>query len=299
MWIRNRVAFGVRNDSLNVYVGSNRMASFERTAPVSFIKGGDSVVYFWVPEKKNKVVYEASQGRKLFSSDFDDIEVVGRDLFVFTRKNKKGIFRRDGKVLQPAEYDAIIPSSNRYFSLLKEKKFGLYDTKSQKLIKPRYERNVLPYSNDYFIAYKGGYGIITAAEDPVTGFEFEEIRYWNDSAAWVKKNFVWSILSIKDKTIRLSKIRSFQNIKDSDGEKIVRVQQDNYFGVVSNRKGVLVAPTFTEILNIGSEDKPFYFTEKRVEEAGIYVVIYYNSAGQFVRKQVYEEEEYEKIYCEN
>ncbi|HZY81403.1 MAG TPA: WG repeat-containing protein, partial [Cyclobacteriaceae bacterium] len=304
IWMKNRVVFGVRNDSLNVYTGSSRLASFERTSPVNFIPGNDTLVYFWVPEKKNKVVFEASQGKKLFSGDFEDIEVISNDLFIFSKKNKKGsikkgIFRRDGKIAQPAEYDAIIPSGSGYLSLLKEKKFGLYDIKKQKLIKPEYERNVLPYAGNYFIAYKGAYGIITAAEEPVTGFEFDEIRYWNDTAAWVKKNYAWSICSIKNKEHKLSRIRSFQTIKDTSAEKIVRVQQDNYFGIVSNRKGVVIPPTFTEIINIGSDDKPFYFTEKRVEEAGIYVVIYYNSQGKLVRKQVYEEEEYSKIYCEN
>lgn len=307
VWMKNRVAFGAKNDSLYVYAGASRLASFEKSAPVTFIKGSDSVVYFWVPEKKNnKVVFEASRGKKLFAAEFEDIEVISakQDLFVFTRKNKKnvlkkGIFRRDGKIAQPAEYDAIIPSSGGFLSLLKEKKFGLYDTRTQKLIKPEYERNVLPYAGNYFIAYKGGYGLITVAETPVTDFDYEEIRYWNDTAAWVKKNFSWSILSIKDKNLRLTRIRSFQDIKDNGGEKIVRVQQDNYFGIVSNKKGLLISPTFTEILNIGSDEKPFYFTEKRVEEAGIYVVIYYNSQGKLVRKQVYEEEEYEKIYCEN
>jgi hypothetical protein len=304
VWMKNRVVFSVRGDSLSVYAGASKLASFDKTSPVNFIPGADSVVYFWVPEKKNKVVFEASQGKKLFSADFEDIEVIARDLFVFSKKNrkgviKKGIYRRDGKTAQPAEYDAIIPSSPGYLSLLKDKKFGLYDIKTQKLIKPDYERNVLPYAENYFIAYKGSYGIITAAEEPVTAFEFDEIRYWNDSAAWVKKNFSWSIISIKDQQSRLSRIRSFQTIKDTEAERIVRVQQDNYFGIVSSKRGVVIPPTFTEILNIGSTEKPFYFTEKRVEEAGIYVVIYYNSQGKMVRKQVYEEEEYEKIYCEN
>ncbi len=303
VWMKNRVVFGSKGDSLNVYTGSSRLASFEKTSPVTFIKSNDSIVYFWVADKKNKVVFEASHGRKLFSADFEDIEVIGKDLFMFSKKNKKGamkkgIFRRDGKVVQPAEYDAIIPSGG-YLSLLKEKKFGLYDPKTQKLIKPQYERNVLPYAKNLFVAYKNGYGLITASEEPVTDFDFEEIRYWNDTAAWVKKTFTWSILSIKDKNLKLSKIRAFQEVVDRDGEKIVRVQQDNYFGIVSNKKGILIPPTFTEIINIGSEDKPFYFTEKHVEEADIYVVIYYNSQGKLVRKQVYEEEEYEKIYCDN
>ncbi|MEJ0030234.1 MAG: hypothetical protein WDO15_07630 [Bacteroidota bacterium] len=120
----------MRNDSLNVYAGNNKLASFEKSAPVTFIKSSDSVVYFFVPEKKNKTIYEASQGKKLFSGEFDDIEVI-RNLFVFTKKGKKGILRRDGKQLLAAEYEAIIPSILGYLSLLKEKRFGLYDTKNQ------------------------------------------------------------------------------------------------------------------------------------------------------------------------
>lgn len=297
VWTRNRVAFGAKGDSLNVYAGASRLASFERNAPVTFIRS-DSIVYFWVPEKRSKVVFEASRGKKLFTSEFDEIEVTNRDFFIFSRKNKKGIFRRDGKVIVPAEYDAIIPTSNGYLSLLKDKKFGLYDTKNQKLIKSQYERNVLPYARNYFVAYKNGYGIIDSSGEPITGFDFEEIRYWNDSAAWVKKNFYWSILSIQDKELRMQKIRSFQTIKDQPDEKIVRVQQDNYYGIVSNKQGVIITPTFTEVINVGSEEKPFYFTEKHVEEADIYVVIYYNSRGKLVKKQVYEEDEYEKIYCD-
>jgi WG containing repeat len=303
VWINNRVAFGVRKDSLSVYAGSGKIASFERQSPVNFVRGRDSTVYFWVQDRRSRTVYEAGQGKKLFSTEFEDIEAISGDHFIFSRKNKKGnlkkgLIRRDGKIVQPAEYDVIVPTGRGYLSLLKDKKFGLYDIRHQKLIKPEYERNVLPYAGDYFIVYKGGYGLITSAQQAVTGFEFDEIRYWNDSSAWVKKNFAWSVYSIKDKQVRLARIRSFQTIKDTEEEKLFRIQQDNYFGVVSNRKGIVISPTFSEVINVGSTEKPFYFTEKRVEEAGIYVVIYYNSEGKFVRKQVYEDEEYEKIYCD-
>lgn len=298
VWLRNRVIFAARNDSLHVYVGANLLASFERTAPINFISGGDTLVYFWVPERKNKVVYEASRGKRLFSADFEEITAVGRGLFIFKRKNS-GILRSDGKVVVPAEYETIVQSPKGYLALLRKNQFGLYDIDNQKLIKPQYSRGILPYAGDYFIGYKDGYGIITANGNPVTGFEFDEIKYWNDSTAWVRKNFSWSILSLKDMSVKLNRIRSFQTIKDTAAEKIFRIQQDNHFGVVSSKKGVLIPPTFTEVINVGSTEKPFYFTEKHVEEADIYVVIYYNSQGKLVRKQVYEEEEYEKIYCDN
>lgn len=304
LWINNKVAFGVSKDSLMVFTGTGKLGSFERSAPMTFFRGADSTVYFWVPEKKNKVVYEASQGKKLFVSDFEAIESLAPEIFLVSKKNrkgvvKKGLYRRDGKVLLSAEYDAILPTQNGNVSLLQDRKFGLFNLKTQRLIKPEYDRNLVPYGDRFLVAHKGGYGFITTASEPISDFEFDDIQYWNDSSAWVKKDMSWSIYSIKDRRIVLSKVRKFQPISKTTGETIVKVQKENYFGVVSNRRGIIVSPTFTDVVNLGSDEKPFYFTEKRVEEAGIYVIIYYNDRGVLVRKQVLEDTEYEKIYCEN
>jgi hypothetical protein len=62
---------------------------------------------------------------------------------------------------------------------------------------------------------------------------------------------------------------------------------------------MVITPSFTEIINLGADDHPFYFTEKQVEEAGIFVVVYFDRAGKLVRKQAYEEEEYDRILCED
>jgi hypothetical protein len=62
---------------------------------------------------------------------------------------------------------------------------------------------------------------------------------------------------------------------------------------------VVIAPTFTDIINLGDAEHPFYFTEKQVEEAGIFVVVYFDETGKLVRKQAYEEEEYDRILCED
>jgi hypothetical protein len=59
----------------------------------------------------------------------------------------------------------------------------------------------------------------------------------------------------------------------------------------------VIPATFTYILNIGSSEQPLYFTEKHVEEASIFVVIYYDQSGKFRYRQVYEEDDYERILC--
>ena len=87
--------------------------------------------------------------------------------------------------------------------------------------------------------------------------------------------------------------------KNTQKEKIVIVYKDGYYGVISNQNGVVVTPSFTEIINLGTADTPFYFTEKYVEEASIYIVVYFDQTGKLVRKQAYEEEEYDRILCED
>ena len=79
----------------------------------------------------------------------------------------------------------------------------------------------------------------------------------------------------------------------------MRVHRENYYGILSSVKGVMIQPSFTEIINLGDADHPFYFTEKQVEEAGIFVVVYFDSQGKLVRKQAFEEEEYDRILCQD
>ena len=90
--------------------------------------------------------------------------------------------------------------------------------------------------------------------------------------------------------------RDFDFLAEQD-EMIMLFRKEEKFGVVSNTKGLIIEPTFNDILNIGSLEEPVYFTEKYIPEAEFYIVIYYNSRGEILRKQVFTDEEYDKIYC--
>jgi hypothetical protein len=125
-----------------------------------------------------------------------------------------------------------------------------------------------------------------------------EVTPWSDSVIWVKRNFHWTLLNFLTKEIIIDRIRDFSWIRKSNEENLALIHRENYYGIISNRKGLLIPPKFHEIINLGTPELPFYFTEKGVEEADIYVVIYYNQYGKLVRRQAYEEEEYDRIYCE-
>jgi hypothetical protein len=154
------------------------------------------------------------------------------------------------------------------------------------------------YNDHVLTAYKdGSYGFIGWDNKPLGNFEFAEIQYWNDSAAFVKKNHQWMIYDIRSKSVLLDKIKDYKLIRDTPEEKLAIIHQESNYGVLSSRDGVIMPTTFTDIVNVGSSEAPLYFTEKHVEEASLFVVIYYTAKGVMLRKEVYEQEEYEKIYC--
>jgi len=202
-----------------------------------------------------------------------------------------------GKLLLPIEYDALGTVSSGRVSLLKGTKFGLFDCKTRKLIKPQYSKNLTCYSGNLIVADKEGMvGFIGWDNKPLSKSQFSEVRFWNDSAALVRKDSQWMLYAIKAQKAVLEKINKINFITDGD-EKLAIVQQERKFGVIHSKKGTIIPINFSDIINVGSNEIPTYFTEKHVEEASIFVVIYYDSKGNMLRKDVYEQDDYEKIYC--
>ena len=298
IWFEKNIAMVKVRDSVHAWLNPHVHLDFNLSEK-ALLFGRDSSMWMVVSEKNKKTVYDAISGQRLFAGDFDSIENLADGFFLLSKANKKGLVDSKGKVILPLEYDAIIQPEPGRLSLLKDKKFGLYDLLSRKLIKPMYERNLIQYNKQWFVAFKeGGWGFIDSNSKPAGKFQFNEVKFWNDTAAWVKENFQWKIYAIRSAKVLQDKIKDFRYVKKYPHEQVVIIHQDNYFGVISNHSGVIIPSTFTDIVNIGDAEKPMYFTEKHVEEADISVVIYYDQAGKVLRRQAFESaDEYERIYC--
>lgn len=300
LWFTNRLAFAAKGDSVKVIFGSGRKMIFPLRTKVTFVKSPDSVRYFYLEEKNKKQLFDVDSGVKRFSIECDNIESIGNNLFLIETKGKKGLVGLDGKIVLPPEYDAIIKSSDQVISLLKDKKFGLYDPVKKTLFKTIYERNITFFNENVLVAFKDGfYGFMDRSGDPISPFEFDEVKPWSDSVAFVKKNFRWMTYHIFNQSIMQNQIKDYTLIKDSKEEKIAIIHKENEYGVLSSTRGIVIPPTFSDVINLGTAEKPFYFTEKNVEEADLFVVIYYDENGKMIRRQIYEADEYDRIYCKN
>jgi TolA-binding protein len=291
------LAIGIFKDSLHIYFSSSSYLKTTLQSRFQFLPGKDSVFYFLLEEMDKRKVFDAA-GTELFSVVADKIEYNNEGYFTIIKKEKHGLVDSYGKVLVVPEFEAIGPMQNGVISVLKDKRFGLINLNLKTQIKPEYGKNITPYSASALVAYKNGaYGFIGWNNKPITNFEFEEVLYWNDSTAWVKKNFNWRLYNFYARKIVLDKVKKFKWFENTEAEKILIFQQENNFGVISNKRGVIIQPNFSGIVNLGSPETPLYFTEKHVEEASIFVVIYYNDEGIQLLRQVYEEDEYDRIFC--
>lgn len=290
---------GLRADSVDIHFAGKQVRSFRGPLKISFIPGLDSTSFLAVQlTSREKGVFDL-QGRRLFSASFDAMEYAGNGIFVVTRKDRKGLLNRRGETLLPAEFDAVGSARGYVVSVLKNKKFGAYHIDLKKLIKPQYDRNLIPYASSFVVIFKDGYyGFLGWDNKPVSAFEFDEVNYWNDSLALVRKGQNWNLYDLSTREIVETNLQTLNLVRDTEQEKIAIIQRDNSFGVISNKGHIVIPVTFSDVINLGSAESPLYFTEKHVPEASIHIVIYFDESGEMLRKEIYDDGgDYDKIYC--
>lgn len=291
--------FLVVGDSVTAHFQNGSARRFFRPRAISFVPGMDSTSFLVVDANgREKAIFDAN-GNKLFASSFDAIEYAGRGIFVISRREKKGLITDKGQRLLPPEFDAVGSVQDGIISVLKNKKFGTFNIEKRKLIQPIYDRNPVPYMQEIMTVFKDGYyGFVGWDGNPLSPFEFDEVAPWSDSVALVRQGSSWSLYQIATGRILETGLRSISVVSDGPNEKVAIVQKGNDFGVLSNTGKEIIPITFSDIINIGSRQSPLYFTEKHIPEASLHVVIYFDAAGNMIRKEMYDDAfNFDRIYC--
>lgn len=290
---------GVKRDSMSVAFRSG-FVHWPKPEQIKFIPARDSTSYLTVTRDGKQTIFNLD-GVAMFSGVYDQVSYAGEGLFMVTRKEKKGIVDSQGKQVLAVEYDALGSVQNSMVTLLKAMKFGAYNIANKKLIKPQFDKNVLVYNRNQIAVYtQGGYYFVNWDNKPLSKEMFEEVQYWNDTLALVRRNGNQGLYHMLEKRMALEGITALRWIRDAGDEKLAVVGQDDKFGVVSNRRGIVIPINFSDLVNVGSSEEPVYFTEKHVPEASIFVVIYYDRSGRFLRRDIFDNaEDYERIYCQD
>jgi hypothetical protein len=298
--IHGSFAVGIKKESLEIHTHTNpeNRIIVPPQDKIEYLPGNDSIAYLLLQKEKKSSVYN-NKGVKLFTVTYDRILYAGDGVFIVSAREKKGLINSAGKLLLPIEYDAIGTAANGTVSVLRSMKFGLFDYRTKKLIKPAYEKNLARYNDHVLSVFRNGlWGFVSFENKSLTEIEFQEIVPWTDSLALVKNGDQYQLLNVFTGKPLMENITSYTAIRNHVHDRLFIIRQHEDMGVMRSSDNKFIIPVkFSDIVNVGSADEPVYFTEKHVPEASIFVVIYYDSDGQLIRREVYEQDEYERIYC--
>lgn len=288
-----------RNDSSWLFFMNNKSMEMEPGVIVNVLAEAGAAQYISVYDtERGNTSYYDRKGEFVFKEDFKNIVPVGNEYLVVSENDNKGLYNQKGERLLSSKYDAIANYHQGYISLLLDQKFGILNEQLKVFIEAEYDQKITRYSDSIFIAKKNeGFGLINNLGDELSSFDFDEIIYWNDTAAIVNEDYKYYFYDFKNNTQWGSGFKSLRVVQNHE-EKVIKILGDEGYGIFSNKNGEIIPPTFNDIVNFDAGKAPIYFTEKHVEEAEYYVVVYFNSSGEVINKNAYTEEEYLLIYCE-
>ncbi|WPP52264.1 WG repeat-containing protein [Catalinimonas niigatensis] len=259
-------------------------------------------------------------GKRIIQGNFDNISIYPSGLFGVEQRGKRGLLDSLGNELVPNRYQGISNYDEGLLAIFQNKKFGAYRYSSKTLIEPKYDAVLQNYGqpvyhpkdssySELYVARKdGAYGIINRENTQLSDFAFDEISYWNDTSAFVRQNDEWMIYRFSrqekfDKEqdyVLYDEINDYQLLEQTADETIIKIYKKSGYGILSNRRGEILSPTYDDIrvfgnaINTGS----MYLSEKYVPEADLYIVIHLDYAGNIIKRQALTSEQYDKVFCE-
>lgn len=267
--------------------------------PQNYIKTGEPALFDFfmlTNAKKYRKVYN-SKGREILSATYNEVSAMGPNLLRLQKRNT-ALVDSTGNFVLNFIYDGVGSYDRGYVSIVKDGKVGTVNVAKKLTIPPGYEGLINPYSDTVLIARQDGLmGFINDENEQLSGFDFDEVKYWNDSIALVRIEKEWYLHHIPSETGVYEGILAYEYLKNDESEKRLLVTKESGKGIYSSSKGEIIEATYDDIKMLGTEEKPIYFTVKIVEEANIYVVIYYDADGNKLFTLTYRQDQYFDIVC--
>jgi hypothetical protein len=271
--------------------------------PLQTINDQNKLLLLVTHKKNKKQGVMNTEGKYVLPLKYDNLQATANNLLIFTQNKQKGLINLDAKVILPAKYTQINFTNNAYSLIDKKKKFGLYVFRNKKfLIEPINPDILLPYSDSLLALINQKGTALTLADSkgkPLLKDVFSKIEYWTDSVAMVKlANGGWKLYDLVKRKYIGDAFDDFKYLIKNKQEKVLITYRGRGFGLLSNRRGNLIPEDYSFLLNIGTDENPFYFVEVYVSQAELHVILYMDKDGKVVRKQTVSHTDYEKISCE-
>ena len=107
----------------------------------------------------------------------------------------------------------------------------------------------------------------------------------------------------EEEKVLFDEIIDFDYIKNDSREIILRIYQEEGYGILSNLYGEVLGATYDDITlmadrNTGGQKDRIFLAEKYVNEADLYIIIHLDASGNIIRRQALKPEDYDMVFCD-
>jgi hypothetical protein len=286
---------GFKKDSVEV-VYNHQKIYYARHLVKELLSKNDSV--YFVLKRADKQYVANVLGQNLFILDADKISYLGGNFFLKSKKEKQWIVNRKGQILIELSADMQASVRSNFIVLVQKNKFGLLGDAVGQLIKPKFEKGIVPLLNQQLLVFQSNrYYLVNWNYKNLPTQFWEDYEIINEQYIWFKKGFYWHVFDLKKSKVVISNISDYKLVKQNSNDAYFVFRQDSQLGLWHTQMGILLEPLFSNI-QIKGNDANFIIAQKEVEEAGLILLFVYDQTGKQILKEVYEEKDFDEAICD-
>jgi len=246
-----------------------------------------------INNKKNKKLFV---GEKLKVRGYIPSAVISDSLFLIEFNGKKGISDAGGSIILEPEYDGITNLSESNIILIKNEKFGNFNSSSKKLITPKFSSVIQPIGESYFkISTDNSYGLIDEDGNQILS-GYEDIKFWNDSLFILYQNQEYTLYNV----FKMEKVIEFENFSFINNETIdiIKIKTKEGYGIYSSIYGEILMPVYDSIESFYVDGRNYFLAKREISEANLLINLLVNKIGEVILNQALDLETISLIGCD-
>ena len=230
--------------------------------------------------KKNKKLFV---GEKIKVRGYIPSAVISDSLFLIEFNGKKGISDAKGSIVLEPEYDGITNLSEDNIILIKDEKFGNFNSSSKKLITPKFSSVIQPIGNNYYrVSSDNSFGVVDDEGNLILN-GFDDVKVWGDSLFILFQNQEYTLYNIlkKEKVIDFDSY-SFVSNETND---FIKIKTEEGYGIYSSSHGEILMPVYNSIKSFKVNGSYYFLAKREIAEANLLINLLVNDIGEVILNQ--------------
>ena len=290
---RNDSLFLMLTDTTSLFINKDQSIS-----AIPMLSTSDESSHYSVTTKGKKLPDILDRyGKKIKLPRYIRVHDLGEGFLLVQTKKEYIVYDNQGKALLKG-LDGASSLGDGLISVFADRQFGLFSLKDSVDIPLVYSKHLQKISDTLFIAKQGDQmGVINGQNKKVLPFRYSDITVWNDSLVFVSIGYRLAIVNLNTRRTLVDQLSGWEPMYENEEASIIKILRNAQYGIFGNKSGLMLDATFSDISNIGTELAPVYLAEKYIDEAELYILLYYNQDAELFKKLVLSAEQYEALQC--